>query len=82
LFLERMRTALTVGAGADIGEAAHRLKRTVAFLGAPQVMDALGLIEQISRSGDLAGADRAIEQLDEQIEVLKRALEPHRAAMH
>jgi CheY-like chemotaxis protein len=76
--LEWMRTALANGDAAEMGNAAHRLKGTVTYLGAPPALDATQRVEQVGRSGDLTGAARAIDQLEHQVDDLKAALAPYR----
>ncbi|MHB8899585.1 MAG: response regulator [Thermoguttaceae bacterium] len=76
--LEQMQEALANGNATDMGNAAHRLKGTVSYLGAAPAVDATRRVEQMGRSGELAGAAGAIQQLAEQVEFLKDALSPHR----
>jgi signal transduction histidine kinase/HPt (histidine-containing phosphotransfer) domain-containing protein len=77
--LQQMAAAIGHGDAAALDCAAHRLKGTVAYLGAPAALDATRRVEQISQSGDLSLAAEAIRQLQEQIELLQTALLPHRA---
>ena len=60
-----------------LGNAAHRLKGTVVYLGAHAAADATQRVEQIGKSGDLTGATEAIQQLEEQLAILKQSLAPH-----
>ena len=75
--IEKMRVAVDTGNATALGNAAHRLKGTVLYLGA-RAADATQRVEQIGKSGELAGAVEALQQLEEQIRVLKDALLPHR----
>ncbi|MGO9108844.1 MAG: ATP-binding protein [Thermoguttaceae bacterium] len=78
--LEEMRTALRSGNAAEMGNAAHRLKGTACYLGAPDAMDAAQRVEQAGLSGDLRAAARMIEQLERQLESLKKTLARYRTA--
>jgi HPt (histidine-containing phosphotransfer) domain-containing protein len=76
--LDAMRTALADGNAIQLTRAAHRLKGTVGYLGAPPAMIAVGRLEHIGLGGELSGAAEAIEQLVEQLGLLKAAVSPHR----
>ena len=78
--LEQMRTALAKGNAAELGGTAHRLKGTVGYLGAASAWDAVRRVEQRGRCDEMAGAAEAIQQLEEQLAILKQALAPHRPA--
>jgi HPt (histidine-containing phosphotransfer) domain-containing protein len=62
---------------AEAGRAAHKLKGTVAYLGAQPAEDAAMRVEQAAKSGDLAAAGEAILALEHQIELLKKTLTSH-----
>jgi len=72
--IEKMRTALNTGNATGLGNAAHRLKGTVLYLGARSATDATQRVERIGQSGDLTAAAEAIDELLTQIERLKEAL--------
>ncbi len=74
--LAQMRKALADGNATEVGNAAHRLKGTVGYLGAVPALDATQRVEQLGTSGDLTGATQAIQQLEEQLAILKQALRP------
>jgi HPt (histidine-containing phosphotransfer) domain-containing protein len=76
--LEQMRTALPKGDATEMGNTAHRLKGTVAYLGAPPALDATGRVEQVGRSGDLTDAVEAIDQLEHQVDGLQGTLAQYR----
>jgi signal transduction histidine kinase/HPt (histidine-containing phosphotransfer) domain-containing protein len=78
--LARMRTALGDGDAAEMANAAHRLKGTLGYLGAAPAMDATQRVEQIGKSRDLTAAAEAIQRLDGQLAILKRAIALHRPA--
>lgn len=75
--LAQMRTALRNGDAAEMGNAAHRLNGTLGALGAASATDAARLVEQMGTCGQLTGAAEAIQQLEEQLAILHRALAPH-----
>lgn len=76
--LEQDRSALAAGDAEEAGRAAHRLKGSVAYLGAPPALDAIRRVELVAKSGELAAAPAAVEELHDQVERLKQALAPHR----
>ena len=77
--LREMHKALENGDAQELGHAAHRLKGTVVFLGAPLAAEAARRVEQIGLSGELdTRCAEAIDQLQRQIDLLKAALAPHR----
>ena len=76
--MSQMRAALHNGEAKVLGDTAHRLKGTVVYLGAGPSADATGRVEQIGKSGQLAEAGGAIDELANQIERLKEAIAPHR----
>jgi HPt (histidine-containing phosphotransfer) domain-containing protein len=76
--LSRIEAALDRGDGAEIADAAHRLKGTVVYLGAGPAATATIRVEQIGRAGNLSQADDAIRQLAGEIQRLESALTPYR----
>jgi PAS domain S-box-containing protein len=80
--VEQMRAALSNGAGVELANTAHRLKGTVAYLGAAPALAATGHVEDIGRSGDLSAAPGAIEKLAMELDRLKDALDGHRRKMN
>ena len=81
VLVEQMRTALSNGDGTELAKTAHRLKGTVAYLGAATALEAIGFMEHIGRSGDLSAAPAAIEKLAMELDRLKDALDGHRRKM-
>ena len=79
--LEQMRAALGNGDGTELANTAHRLKGTVAYLGAAPALEATRCVEDIGRSGDLSAAPAAIEKLAMELGRLKDALDGHRPKM-
>jgi PAS domain S-box-containing protein len=76
--LEKMRTALDQKNAVELGNAAHRLKGTVVFLCAPAALDATQSVERIGLSGELSGAEEAIDRLQLQLQLLTEAVVSHR----
>ena len=76
--LDQMRKALEGRDSEELGRAAHRLKGTVVFLGAPRAAEAARRVEQIGLQGELDTCGEALDQLQEQISLLQAALVPHR----
>ncbi len=72
--LAKMRTALRNRDTEEIANAAHRLRGTVLYLGAKAAVDAAKRTEQTGRSGDLAAAATAVEQLEDEIRLLAEAI--------
>lgn len=72
--LEQIRDAFARFAGEEIARAAHALKGTVVYLGSRSCLEAVENLEHVSRSGDLTSADKSIECLAAQIELLRNAL--------
>lgn len=57
--------------------AAHRLKNTVVYLGSHPVMQAIENLEKLVKAGDPKALERALQALEMQVEVLKKALASH-----
>ncbi len=79
--VEQMRAALSDGAGIELANAAHRLKGTVAYLGAAPALAATRCVEEVGRSDNLSVAPAAIEKLAMELDRLKDALGDHRPKM-
>jgi len=77
--LGRMRTALRSGNAVEMGNAAHRLKGTACYLGAPDTIQASQRVEQAGMFGNLPGADGMIEQLGQELDRLKTTLARYRS---
>jgi PAS domain S-box-containing protein len=76
--LQQMRAAFSTGAATELADAAHRLKGTVAYLGAAPALAATRCAEDIGRSGDLSTASAALETLAMELDRLKEAIDGHR----
>lgn len=77
--LEKMRAALAEGNAEEFTYVAHRFKGTIVYLGSRPTAECIERVERIGRSGDLAPAAEAIDDLQRWIQLLKSALAPHRA---
>jgi two-component system CheB/CheR fusion protein len=75
--LGQMRTAIANSDMEEAGRLAHQLKGTVVYLGARPAADAVRQFEQAALSFDLKGGAKAIEELEHQVDLLKRALTSH-----
>ncbi len=76
--LEQMRVAIGDGTGTELANIAHRLKGTVAYVGAEPALGAVQCLEDLGRSGELSAAPAALEILALELERLKDALGDHR----
>ncbi|MEN6494536.1 MAG: Hpt domain-containing protein [Thermoguttaceae bacterium] len=75
--LGQMRTAIANSDMEEAGRLAHQLKGTVVYLGARPAADAVRQFEQAALSFDLKGGAKAIEELEHQVDLLKRTLTSH-----
>lgn len=77
----QMRAALAKGDLPEVGRLGHRIKGTVACLGAERAREAAVRVEHFERhSSTAAEAEQAISALEQQCEALKSALATARAA--
>lgn len=77
--LEAMRAGLNNRAPEAVAKAAHKLRGTLVYLGAHAAAEAAGHVEQLGLDGDLTRTPEAIEQLQNRLRQLERALEEHRS---
>ena len=75
--MSAIQSALAQGDAAAMGRAAHRLKGTVAYLGAQPTMEAARSLERMGLNLDLAGAGEAAERLAREVESLRDASAPY-----
>jgi CheY-like chemotaxis protein/HPt (histidine-containing phosphotransfer) domain-containing protein len=68
-----IHAAVGKGELAEVGRAAHRLRGTVSYLGAQPAADAAQQAEQAAKSGNLSATEKAIIELERQIELLKKS---------
>jgi HPt (histidine-containing phosphotransfer) domain-containing protein len=66
--------AIAAASVSDVKRLAHNLKGSVRLIGAKSVADSAFLLEQMGRSGNLSGADKACTALETAIEGLKPVL--------
>ncbi|MGA2063845.1 MAG: Hpt domain-containing protein [Thermoguttaceae bacterium] len=76
--LGEIRAAAAKGDAAGVARLAHRLKGSVAYLGAAPATETCGRLEELGRAGPSAEMVEAAGELDLRIERLKAALAPHR----
>jgi HPt (histidine-containing phosphotransfer) domain-containing protein len=75
----QMRAALEKGDLEEVGRLGHRMKGTVAYLGAEPAKEAAAGVERFSKDsgGTASEAEEAINALERACEVLKRELAGH-----
>jgi two-component system, sensor histidine kinase and response regulator len=78
LRLEQMQVALERLDAESIHATAHRLKGTLLYLAAAPATKELQRLEEMGRSGDLAGAAQVIETFGREVQRLKEVLAVHR----
>jgi HPt (histidine-containing phosphotransfer) domain-containing protein len=77
----QMRSALERNDLAEVGRLGHRLKGTVIYLGAESVGQAAVRVERFERpGGQLADAEKAVQALAQQCEILANTLALYRSA--
>jgi PAS domain S-box-containing protein len=74
----QMHSTLAQGNGDEAYHAAHRLKNTVVYLGAARAAEATEQVERHCRSGDLAAAVQAVEELQQRLASLAPQLTEYR----
>jgi signal transduction histidine kinase/AmiR/NasT family two-component response regulator len=74
--LAELRAALQAGDGAGVRLAAHTLKGAASTFAAAAVRTAAGRLEEMGRSGHLAGAADVCASLERELELLHEALTP------
>ena len=79
-FLPQMRAALQKGDLAEVGRLGHRLKGTVAHLGAEAAREAALRVERfLLHAGEQAEAEEAVRAFERECEVLRAALTEYQA---
>jgi PAS domain S-box-containing protein len=74
--LESVKAAQTAGDPAALTRAAHRVKGSVLTFAAGPSSDAALALEQLGRTGEMAGADRLVRTLELELDRLASALKP------
>jgi len=72
--MSQIRRALDKDDFPEVGQAAHRLKGSVVYLGAQAATDATVKMEQAAKSGDRTVALKAFTELEDKVELLKKTL--------
>src|SRR3954470_22765727 len=65
-----IRAAVQAGDGAAVGRSAHALKGMISNFCAPTAQEAAMVLEKLGKTGDLAAAPRAVDDLAGQVEAL------------
>jgi two-component system sensor histidine kinase/response regulator len=73
--MHELRVAVEAADAALVGRAAHTLKGAVSNFGARAAADAALRLEQMGRSGDLAGVGASLAILEAEMNALTEALE-------
>jgi PAS domain S-box-containing protein len=73
----RIIDAAGCGDALQVYKAAHRLKNSLMYLGTPAAEHTVRLVEQAARSGELKPASELVPRLQEELQLVKQALEPH-----
>jgi HPt (histidine-containing phosphotransfer) domain-containing protein len=78
VLLGQIRAAADKGEAAEVARLAHRLKGSVAYLGAAPATETCAQLEELGRAGPSAEMDALVGELGPRIERLQAALAPHR----
>jgi HPt (histidine-containing phosphotransfer) domain-containing protein len=78
VLLGQIRAAAGKGEVAEVARLAHRLKGSVAYLGAAPATEACARLEELGYAGPSAEMDALVRELGARIERLQAALAPHR----
>ena len=62
----------------SIARAAHKLKSQGAYFGAARLVQVCRQLEQFGYTGELARCDRLLDDLEDELDRVMAALEPHR----
>jgi len=77
---ETARLALKDGDGQSLARAAHKLKSQAAYFGAQRMVLACRQLEQYGYEGQMARCERLIDDLEDELDRVVAALQPHRYA--
>lgn len=72
------REAFAANDPASVARAAHKLKSQGAYFGATRLVQACRQLEMHGYSGDLARGERMLDDLEDELDRVLAALEPHR----
>jgi PAS domain S-box-containing protein len=78
-FLPQIRAALQKGDLVDVGQLGHRLKGTIAHIGAEAARNAAERVERLLRHAERAEAEDAVRAFERECEVLRAALTEYQA---
>jgi len=74
------RDSFVAGDPQSIARAAHKLKSQGAYFGASRLVSVCRQLEQQGYAGQLARCDRLLDDLEDELDRVVAALEPHRHA--
>lgn len=74
------REAFVAGDGQSIARAAHKLKSQGAYFGAARLVQVCRQLEQQGYANQLARCERLLDDLEDELDRVVAALEPHRHA--
>lgn len=72
------REAFVARDPASVGRAAHKLKSQAAYFGAARLVHVCRQLEQHGYTGEIARCDRLLDDLEDELDRVMAALEPHR----
>jgi HPt (histidine-containing phosphotransfer) domain-containing protein len=72
------RRACEAGDAQSLARAAHKLKSQAAYFGARRMVLVCRQLEQLGFSGQLARCEPLLDQLEDELDLVAVALEPHR----
>lgn len=75
---ERTRAAFAGNDPQSLARAAHKLKSQAAYFGARRMVHVCKQLEQLGYEGQLARCERLIDDLEDELDRVVAALQPHR----
>jgi HPt (histidine-containing phosphotransfer) domain-containing protein len=70
--------AMTDGDGASMGRACHKLRSQAAYFGARRLVQVCQRVEDIGIAEDMGRAEAGIHDLEDELDRVSAALQPHR----
>ncbi len=77
---ETARAALKDGDGQSVARAAHKLKSQAAYFGAQRMVTVCKQLEEYGYTGQVQRCERLIDDLEDELDRVVAALQPHRYA--
>ena len=75
---ETARAAVNDGDGRSLASATHKLKSQAAYFGAQRMSTVCRQLEELGHSGSMKRAEHLIDQLEDELDRVVAALQPHR----